>query len=201
MGQVILRAIEVKREGKWQLLDLPTVKKDHYSKKADEYVESKKFGHMYQDYVEEASLYLRDYVFGHGTDNSLKKPIPDDACNEIKDIIPDYCAYCINLKDWPEYIKEKEEEFKNSISDLYFKKYFKTVNDKLDSLLTNTEYTSPSEDDIDDEREELMYLDDEVWHEKFYFIVSLNCEYNYINDLIYAIYEDWPETRVYYFID
>ena len=201
MGRVVLRAIEVKRDGKWQLLDLPTIKKKHYSNKEDEYIESKKFGNMYQDYIEEASLYLRDYIFDSSNYNTLQKPVPNDACEDIKDIISEYQTYCINLKDWVDYIAKKEEEFKNSVAEFYFKKYFRTVNKKLDSLLTNTQYESLSEEDMDDEREELMYLEDEVWKEKFYLLIALNNEYNFINDLIYAIYEYWPETRVYYFID
>lgn len=202
MGQVILRAIEVKIDNKWQLLPMPTTRNDHYSNKEDNYIESPKcFGNMYQDYVEEASLYLRDYVFGFGNHNSLQKGIPNDACKDILDIISNYRTYCINLKDWEEYINKTEEEFKNSVSELYFKKYFKTVNDKLDSILTKTEYSSLSEEQIDDEREEINYLEDEVWHEKFYLLLALNNEYNYVNDLIYAIYENWPETRIYYWID
>ena len=57
MGRVVLRAIEVKVGGKWQLLPLATFKKTRYSNKADEYVDSDKIGNMYQDYVEEVSLH------------------------------------------------------------------------------------------------------------------------------------------------
>ena len=201
MGRVVLRAIEVKVDGKWKILPLATFKKQRYSNKADEYVDSDKIGDMYQDYLEEVSLYFRDYVFNYDVDNHLKKSVPDDVCEEIKDIIDKYNTYCITLDDWAQYAKELEEKFKKDVAELYYKKHFKKVNEKLDCLLNKKEYQEPSEEEIDDEREELMYLEDEIWHDNFYLIIAVNNEYDFIYNLLYAIYENWPDCRLYYFID
>lgn len=201
MGRVVLRAIEVKVDNKWQILPLATFKKTRYSNKADDYIESDKIGNMYQDYIEEASLYFRDYVFDSGIYNNMKKPVPSDACETIKDIISEYSTYCLTLSDWAEYAKTLEEKFKKDVAELYYRKHFKKVNDKLDCLLNNEKYQEPTEEDIDDEREELNYFEDEVWHENFNLIIAVNNEYNFINDLLYAIYETWPDCRIYYFID
>lgn len=201
MGRVVLRAIEVKVDGKWQLLPLATYKKTRYSNAADEYIDSDKIGDMYQDYVEEASLYFRDYIFGGGNDNSLLKPVPDDACDMIKDIISEYNTYCITLNDWAQYAKALEEKFKKSLSDFYYKKHFLKVNEKLDCLLLNEKYEDKGEEYNEDEREELNYMEDEIWHEDFNLIIAANSEYMFVYDLLYAIYETWPDCRLYYFID
>jgi len=201
MGSVVLRAIEVKVNNKWQLLPLATFKKTRYSNAAEEYIDSDKIGNMYYDYVEETSLFFRDYVFGGSIDNELKKPMPNDACDIIKDIVSDYCTYCITLSDLAQYANMLEEKFKKSLSEFYYKKHFIKVNDKLDCLLQNKKYIDKSEDEISDELEELHYLEDELWHEDFNLIVAVNNEYKFIYDLLYAIYENWPDCRLYYFID
>lgn len=200
MGRVVLRAIEVKVNNKWQLLPLATFKKTRFSNEADDYVDSDKIGNMYQDYIEEASLYFRDYVFDSSINNEMHKPVPNDACEEIKDIISDY-TYCVTLSDWAQYAKSLEEKFKKDVAELYYKKHFKIINDKIDCLLQNNVYKEPSEEEIDDEREDLMYLEDEIWHENFNLIIAVNNEYNFIYDLLYAIFENWPDCRLYYFID
>ena len=203
MGQVLLRAIEVKYKDKWQLLPIVTVKDKHYDNKADEYIDSEKIGEYYKDYIEEASLRLRDEVFGWGCDNEMKKAVPNDASQEVLDILVDKDhTYCISLEDWIPFINKKEAEFKLAIRELYDKINFKQVNDKLDCLLQNKTYNfEKTDDEIDDEDEEIKYLEDDVWIEKFYLVIALNNEYNYIYDLIYTVYEGWPETRIYYFID
>ena len=200
MGRVVLRAIEVKRNNEWQIFPFITTKKEHFDYEVDDYIPSKKIGDYYQDYVEEASLRLRDQVFGYGCDNELKKPLPNDMSEEIKKIVPNH-AYCINVKDWSEFISTKEAEFKHKVENLYNLKNFKEIHKKLDCILKHEEYKEPTEEEKYDEIEDIGYMEDDIWVEDFYLLFAMQSEYDHIYDLLYSTFEDWPETRIYYWID
>lgn len=211
MGQVILRAIEVKIRGEWRIIDIPTTRKEYYDHIEDKYMPSIQFNDdFYLNYISEVSLWLRDYVFGSGCDSSLKSisKIPDDISEEMKHTIPNEYVYCINLEDWVPYIKQQEEEFKNMLQDYYFKKFFQTINYKLDGISQNKSYEEINkeiEDKIENrefpDEEDLGYLYDDIWVEKYNLICAINNEYSSIYNLLYDIYETWPECRVYYWLD
>ena len=203
MGRVLLRAIEVKHKDKWHLLPVITLKDKHYDNNADEYIESEKIGQYYKDYIEESSLILRDHVFGDYNWNEMKKQVPDDASQEVLDILVNKDdTYCVHLEDWESYINTKEAEFKLAVKELHDKISYKKINEKLDCILQNKPYDfEKSEEEQYDEDEDIKYLEDEVWGDKFYLILAASNEYKYIYDLVYTVYEGWPETRIYYFID
>jgi len=198
MGSVVLRVIEVKYNDKWQILPYITIKNKHFDYEKDDDIESKKIGEYWQNYVEEASLRIRDGVFGYGTDNELHKRVPDDVSEDVKKIIPEN-AYCISLDDWEAFINKKEAEFKHHVENLYNLKNFKKINKKLDCLLTNNVYKE--EADEDEEADDIAYMEDDVWIEDFYLLIAIHNEYNFIYDTLYAIFENWPQTRIYYWID
>lgn len=209
MSSSLLRVIEVKVRGEWRILDIPTIKKDHFDYEKDDYVESEKFNNdFYLHYVSEASLLLRDNVFGNGNQNFMKeRPFPKDISKEVKAILPENYIYCVNLEDWPIYIKLKKAEFENEVENYYNKKNSALINLKLDCLLKGFNYEqteniiqSKGVEELPDD-EDLMYMKDEVWTELYYTLIAMNSEYDHIYDLIYDIYETWPETRIYYWID
>ena len=212
MSQVLLRAIEVKVGDQWRLLDIPTTRKEHYCYKTDQYEQSEKFNDdFYLNYVSEASTYLRDYVFGHYCNNPLKDGgIPDDISYECARIIPEQNVSCVNLKDWQTFIEAKENDWKKSLEEFYHKKMNTIINMKLDGILKGKSYDevikeielakeNPEGEILDNE--DIGYLEDEVWHEKYWLILALNNEYSWIYNILYDIYETWPECRIYYWID
>lgn len=204
MSSVVLRVIECKVNDEWKILPLPTVRKEFYSYIEDKYMPSEKFNDKYfLNYYSEASLWLRDNVFGYGCDNVLKNNgIPKDVSDSVKQILPtNNSVYCITLNELESFINAEESKFKTELNNFMSKKNFKQINDKLDCLLNGEKYIQPSEDEIRDDEEDLRYYEDYIWDEQFNYIISLNCEYHYINNLLYNIFEDWPETRIYYFID
>lgn len=204
MSSSLLRVIECKVDNEWQILPLPTVRKEFYSYIEDKYTTSKKFNDKYYlNYYSEASSWLRDNVFGYGCDNVLKNcGIPNDVSNMVKQVLPtDNSVYCVNLSELESFIDAEESKFKLELNKFIAKKNFKQINDKLDCLLNGEKYVQPSEDEIRDDEEDLRYYEDYVFNELFNYIISLNSEYHYIYNLIYEIFEDWPETRIYYFID
>ena len=208
MSSSLLRVVEVKVRGEWRILDIPTIKNEHFSYEKDNYVESQKFNDdFYLHYVSESSLVLRDNVFGFGQDNSMKnRPFPKDVSDEVKRIIPDSHVYCVNLEDWEIYIKAEKEKFEKEVEDYYNKKNSLLINLKLDCLLKGFNYDQTQniiksqEQELPD-YEDLLYMKDYVWSELYYTLIAMNSEYDEIYNLIYDIYESWPETRIYYWID
>lgn len=210
MSSSLLRVIEVKVRGEWRILDIPTLQNEHFSYEKDDYVESEKFNNdFYLHYVSEASLILRDNVFGFGAeDNYMKnRPFPKDISEEVKKILPESRVYCVNLEDWPLYIKAEKEKFEKEVENYYNKKNSALINLKLDSILQGFNYEqtqniikSKDAEELPDD-EDLLYMKDYIWSELYYNLIAINNEYDSIYNLIYDIYNDWPETRIYYWID
>lgn len=204
MSTVILRVIECKVNNEWKILPLPTVRKQFYSYLEDDYKDSTKINDdYYLNYYSEASLYLRDNVFGYGCNNVLKnRGIPNDVSDEVKQVLPTGVGvYCVILSELESFINTEEARFKAELNKFMNMKNFKQINDKLDCLLNGTKYTQPTEEEINDNDEDLRYYEDYVFNELFNYIISLNSEYHYIYNLLYDIFSDWPETRIYYYID
>jgi len=212
MSVSLLRVIEVKRNDKWEILPFPTVINKYYNCEKDDFDASKELGNgMYLSYYNEASLLLRDYVFGNYCDNNLKNcsSIPKDICDDVKNIIKDrHPVYCINLKDLSVFISKEDEHFEKEVEEFYNRKNFNLLNAKLNCILKGknfkdfeSEKTKMIENNEILNDEDLEYDRNYIWEELYYYICALNSEYNYINDTLYNMFNDWPECRIYYFLD
>ena len=201
MSRSLLRVIEVKINGKWQPLDFASKKENEvYDFSTDEYVNSpQRFGDFYQHYISEVSLNIRDKVFGEYSSLN-KKRIPEDICYELKNIVhPD--AVCVNLENWPEFISKEKEKYFNKINEYFYKYNFDIINQKLDYIVDQTKLKRFNKkfDKIDNEEleEDKNYIFKELW----YYLIDINVEYDSIYNMLYDIYEDWPECRIYYWIE
>ena len=219
MGVCLLRAIEVKVNNKWRLIDIPTTKKEYYDLEKDEFQASEdthyyvdeegKTLSFYKSYYNEASLLIRDNVFGWGQNNLLKDKVglPSDICEDIKKIVPKD-AWCVNLDDWKSFIKVKRKEFEQHLEEYYHKKEFIKLNLKLDHILEgyNKEQSDKliikaEEDNEIPEYEDLLYMKDDIWETEFYSLIDYEAEHDWIYNILYDIYESWPDVRIYYWMD
>lgn len=212
MGASLIRVIEVKRNNKWEILPFPTINNTYYDSDIDDFAPSKELGNnMYLSYYTEASLNLRDNVFGYRCDNILKNSsLPQDMCDDVKKVINDrHTVYCITLKELSAYISKKDAEFEKEVENFYNKKFSNLINLKLDCLLKGKDYKEFEKqkskkiknNEILDDEEDLEYAREYIWKELYYTICSLNSEYTYINDILYNMFNDWPDCRIYYFLD
>lgn len=201
MSRSLLRIIEVKVDGKWQPLDFAS-KKDNevYDNSIDDYINPpQRFGEFYQHYITEVSLNIRDKVFGEYSSLKRKK-IPEDICDELKNIVnPE--AVCVDLEDWPEFIRAEKEKYFNKLSEYFYKYNFEILNKKLDYIVDQTKlkrfnkkFVQPDNEDLEEDKK---YIFGELW----YYIVDINVEYDSIYNMLYDIYNDWPECRIYYWIE
>lgn len=201
MSRSLFRIIEVKVDGKWQPLHFGSIKNDEvYDFSKDVYLDApQRFGNLYQHYISETSLNLRDKVFGEYS-SLKKKRIPEDICNELKNIVSPE-AVCVELEDWPEFIRAEKERYFNLVREYFYKYNFKLINEKLDYIVDQTKLKRFNKkfEDIDDEdqEEEKNYIFSELW----YYIIDINSEYDSIYNMLYDIYNDWPECRIYYWIE
>ena len=178
MSVSLLRVIEVKRNDKWEILPFPTVINKYYNCEKDDFDASKELGNgMYLSYYNEASLLLRDYVFGNYCDNNLKNcsSIPKDICDDVKNIIKDrHPVYCINLKDLSVFISKEDEHFENEVEEFYNRKNFNLLNAKLNCILKGknfkdfeSEKTKMIENNEILNDEDLEYDRNYIWEELY----------------------------------
>lgn len=201
MSRSLLRIIEVKIDGKWQPLDFASKRNNEvYDNSIDDYINSpQRFGEFYQHYITEVSLNIRDKVFGEYS--SLKrKRIPEDICDELKNIVNSE-AVCVDLEDWPEFIRAEKEKYFNKLSEYFYKYNFDIINQKLDYIVDQTKlkrfnkkFDQPDNEDLEEDKK---YIFSELW----YYIIDINVEYDSIYNMLYDIYNDWPECRIYYWIE